>query len=128
MPDVTDLKVFDSESLTAVGTELCNLEIMIERSIKRRDAILEVLTQRQGQIEDILKNRSNDIASLALTPRFTECLRKSGIKTIAQLCDRTSEHILKISETGAACVEEIEEALARRNLSLTKTNGKKNLP
>lgn len=126
MPTITDLKVLDQDSLTAVGAELWNLEILIERSTKRRDVILAILEQRQCQIEGILKKRAIDIASLALTPRFTECLRKAGIKTIAQLCERTSDQISKISETGTACLEEIEAALATKNLTLATTNGKHN--
>lgn len=55
--------------------------------------------------------KSANIEDLDLTVRSTNCLRRAGISTIDELCDRTEDDMMKIRNLGRKSLEEIREKL-----------------
>lgn len=55
----------------------------------------------------------------ALSPRLVNYLRQSGITTFGQLAEKIHVDIMKIKGIGKEGMEEIETAMATRNLFLT---------
>lgn len=59
---------------------------------------------------------SSGIEVLELSTRSHNCLKRARINTIAELCDRTPDQIIRIRDLGRKCLEEIIEKMAQRGL------------
>jgi len=62
------------------------------------------------------------IEDLELSQRPSNCLKRAGIDTIAQLCDMTEAQLRRIRNMGEKSVKEVKEKLADMNCSLKSEN------
>ena len=59
-----------------------------------------------------------NIDELELSVRSYNCLKRAGINTVEELCDRTPEDMMKVRNLGRKSLEEVLTKLKELNLSL----------
>ena len=84
-----------------LSDELTQPELMVEKDDKSKDKILEMT------IED-----------LDLSVRSFNCLKRAGINTVEELCNKTEEDMMKVRNLGRKSLLEVTEKLADLGLSL----------
>lgn len=90
------LKLFIDLTETAKSTE-----IMIEKEDDEKEKALEM-----------------NIDELELSVRSYNCLKRAGINTVEELCDRTSEDMMKVRNLGRKSLEEVLAKLKELGLQL----------
>ena len=90
------LKLFIDLTETAKSTE-----IMIEKEDNEKEKALEM-----------------NIDELELSVRSYNCLKRAGINTVEELCDRTSEDMMKVRNLGRKSLEEVLAKLKELGLQL----------
>ena len=77
-----------------------NVEIMVEKEEDKKEKVLEMT-----------------IEELDLSVRSYNCLKRAGINTVGELCNRTSEDMMKVRNLGRKSLEEVLAKLKELNLS-----------
>ena len=76
-------------------------EVMIEKEDNDKEKVLEM-----------------NIGELELSVRSYNCLKRAGINTVEELCDKTSEDMMKVRNLGRKSLEEVLAKLKELGLSL----------
>jgi len=76
-------------------------EIMVEKEDNEKEKVLEM-----------------NIDELELSVRSYNCLKRAGINTVEELCNRTSEDMMKVRNLGRKSLEEVLAKLKELGLSL----------
>ena len=76
-------------------------EIMVETESDEKEKVLEM-----------------NIDELELSVRSYNCLKRAGINTVEELCNRTSEDMMKVRNLGRKSLEEVLAKLKELNLEL----------
>ena len=76
-------------------------EVMIEKEDNEKEKVLEM-----------------NIDELELSVRSYNCLKRAGINTVEELCNRTSEDMMKVRNLGRKSLEEVLEKLKELGLQL----------
>ena len=90
------LKLFIDLTETAKSTE-----VMIEKEDNEKEKALEM-----------------NIDELELSVRSYNCLKRAGINTVEELCDRTSDDMMKVRNLGRKSLEEVLAKLKELGLQL----------
>ena len=90
------LKLFIDLTETAKAAE-----VMIEKEENEKEKVLEM-----------------NIDELELSVRSYNCLKRAGINTVEELCNRTSEDMMKVRNRGRKSLEEVLAKLKELGLSL----------
>ena len=85
--------------------ESSNAEIMIEKSEKGKEKVLEMT-----------------IEELDLSVRSFNCLKRAGINTVQDLINKTEEDLMKVRNLGRKSKEEVEAKLASLGYNLQKND------
>lgn len=64
------------------------------------------------------KTLEMSIDELELSVRSYNCLKRAGINTVAELCDKTPDDMMKVRNLGRKSMEEVEQKLQELGLSL----------
>ena len=103
----------EAVSLAAkVLSEHLNLFINLSDSAK----VVEVMADKPDSDTD--KALEMNIDELELSVRSYNCLKRAGINTVEELCDRTPEDMMKVRNLGRKSLEEVLTKLKELNLSL----------
>ena len=62
-----------------------------------------------------------NIDELELSVRSYNCLKRAGINTVEELCNRTSEDMMKVRNLGRKSLEEVIGKLEAMGLHLAKS-------
>ena len=76
-------------------------EVMIEKEENEKEKVLEM-----------------NIDELELSVRSYNCLKRAGINTVEELCNKTSEDMMKVRNLGRKSLEEVLSKLSELGLSL----------
>jgi len=76
-------------------------EVMIEKEDNEKEKVLEM-----------------NIDELELSVRSYNCLKRAGINTVEELCNRTSEDMMKVRNLGRKSLEEVLAKLKELGLQL----------
>ena len=95
-----------------VLSEHLNLFINLSDSAK----VVEVMAEKDNDSTD--KALEMNIDELELSVRSYNCLKRAGINTVEELCDRTPEDMMKVRNLGRNSLEEVLTKLKELNLSL----------
>ena len=76
-------------------------EVMVEKQDNEKEKVLEM-----------------NIDELELSVRSYNCLKRAGINTVEELCNRTSEEMMKVRNLGRKSLEEVLAKLKELGLSL----------
>jgi DNA-directed RNA polymerase subunit alpha len=115
------------------------LEVWTDGSVKPEDAVsigAKILTDHlslfvgltdPGKETDLMVEKDDTtsdrvldmpIEELDLSVRSYNCLKRAGINTVAELCSRTEEEMMKVRNLGRKSLEEVMEKLEALGLSL----------
>ena len=81
-------------------------EVMIEKEDNEKEKVLEM-----------------NIDELELSVRSYNCLKRAGINTVEELCNRTSEDMMKVRNLGRKSLEEVLAKLKELGLQLNPGDG-----
>ena len=76
-------------------------EIMVEKEDDQKEKVLEM-----------------SIDELELSVRSYNCLKRAGINTVEELCNKTSEDMMKVRNLGRKSLEEVLAKLKELGLQL----------
>ena len=79
-------------------------EVMIEKEDNEKEKVLEM-----------------SIDELELSVRSYNCLKRAGINTVEELCNRTSDDMMKVRNLGRKSLEEVLAKLKELGLQLQPT-------
>ena len=77
-------------------------EVMIEKEDNEKEKVLEM-----------------NIDELELSVRSYNCLKRAGINTVEELCNKTSEDMMKVRNLGRKSLEEVLAKLKELGLQLS---------
>ncbi|MEW8976844.1 MAG: DNA-directed RNA polymerase subunit alpha [Symbiobacterium sp.] len=88
------------------------------------------LTEDADEIEFMQEKEDDDrnklmemtIEELDLSVRSYNCLKRAGINTVAELCSKTDEEMMKVRNLGKKSLEEVKTKLAAFGLSLRQSD------
>jgi DNA-directed RNA polymerase subunit alpha len=79
-------------------------EIMVEKEYDQKEKVLEM-----------------SIDELELSVRSYNCLKRAGINTVEELCNKTPDEMMKVRNLGRKSLEEVLEKLKELGLSLNNS-------
>jgi DNA-directed RNA polymerase subunit alpha len=79
-----------------------NLDVMVERKDDEKEKVLEM-----------------NIDELELSVRSYNCLKRAGINTVEELCNRSHDDMMKVRNLGRKSMEEVVAKLKELGLSLS---------
>lgn len=85
-------------------------------NLSDRTAGIQVITE--NVVDDKDKVLEMNIDELELSVRSYNCLKRAGINTVEELCNRTSEDMMKVRNLGRKSLEEVLAKLKELGLSL----------
>ena len=85
--------------------QAANVEIMVEKGENPQEKVLEMT-----------------IEELDLSVRSFNCLKRAGINTVEELCNRTSEDMMKVRNLGRKSLEEVLAKLKELGLQLNPSD------
>lgn len=80
-----------------------------------------LLTQKimvEQQVDESTKVLSMSIEDLELSVRSSNCLRRAGINTVEELCNKTPDDMIKVRNLGKKSLDEVLLKLKQLNLHL----------
>ena len=89
------------KSFINLSDKTSNIPVMAEKEENDKDKVLEM-----------------NIDELELSVRSYNCLKRAGINTVEELCNRTSEDMMKVRNLGRKSLEEVLAKLKELGLSL----------
>lgn len=103
----------EAVSLAAkVLSEHLSLFIDLSENAKSAEIMIEKEDNEKGKVLDM------NIDELELSVRSYNCLKRAGINTVAELCNRTSEDMMKVRNLGRKSLEEVLGKLKELGLEL----------
>ena len=94
-----------------------HLSLFIDLSEKAKSAEIMVETESDEK-EKVLEM---NIDELELSVRSYNCLKRAGINTVEELCNRTSEDMMKVRNLGRKSLEEVLAKLKELGLELNQS-------
>lgn len=82
--------------------------------------VAEVMVETTDQIADNAADMNID--ELELSVRSYNCLKRAGINTVAELCSKTAEDMMKVRNLGRKSLEEVLSKLKELGLSLRSSD------
>jgi DNA-directed RNA polymerase subunit alpha len=106
----------EAVSLAAkVLSEHLSLFIDLSESAQKVDVMVET---KDDETEKVLEM---SIDELELSVRSHNCLKRAGINTVAELCNKTSDDMMKVRNLGRKSLEEVLAKLKELGLSLNSS-------
>ena len=97
-----------------VLSEHLNLFINLSENAKTAEIMVE--KEEDGKEKALEMN----IDELELSVRSYNCLKRAGINTVEELCDKTPEDMMKVRNLGRKSLEEVKKKLQELGLALHK--------
>ncbi|MBQ2627982.1 MAG: DNA-directed RNA polymerase subunit alpha, partial [Eubacterium sp.] len=91
-----------------------HLRLFIDLSENAKTA--EVMIEQQNDEKE--KALEMNIDELELSVRSYNCLKRAGINTVEELCNKTSEDMMKVRNLGRKTLEEVLAKMNELGLSL----------
>ena len=82
--------------------------------------VAEVMIDKEDDITQAVLEMSID--ELELSVRSYNCLKRANINTVEELCNRTSEDMMKVRNLGRKSLEEVLAKLKELGLSLNSSD------
>lgn len=93
------------ELFVGLTDDLDHMEIMVEKDENDKNKLLEMT-----------------IEELDLSVRSYNCLKRAGINSVAELCAKSEEEMIKVRNLGKKSLEEVTQKLAAIGLSLRESD------
>ena len=111
----TDGTIEPSDAVSLAAKVIRSLEI-IYCDLSDKSSRIQVIAAEEENSKD--KVLEMNIDELELSVRSYNCLKRAGINTVEELCNRTSEDMMKVRNLGRKSLEEVLSKLKELGLSL----------
>jgi len=114
------LEVWTNGSLTPQDAVAYSAKILIDhfsKFVNLSDITIDINLEKDEVEEEEVQFENISIEELDLSVRSYNCLKRDGIQTVLELCDRTEEQMMKVKNLGKKSLKEIKDKLAERGLS-----------
>lgn len=132
--------VYDTRDGSRVDLDRLVLEVETDGSLKPYEAIAQAASLLQAKLqlfsnlqmpadgavnENVVSdaNASTPIEDLDLSVRSMNCLKRGGVVHVSDLINYTEDELMKLKNFGQKSLDEINQKLAERNLSLRPSTG-----
>ena len=124
--DKLTLEVFTNGALEpdeAVSLAASVLSAHLGLFIEMSDNVqsIDVMTETEEDEQDRVMEMNID--ELELSVRSYNCLKRAGINTVAELCNKTQDDMMKVRNLGRKSLEEVLAKLKELGLSLNSSEG-----
>ena len=107
------------DEAVSYGAKLLNEHLALFIDLSDNAKNTEILVEKEeGKKEKVLEM---SIEELDLSVRSYNCLKRAGINTVEELCNRTSEDMMKVRNLGRKSLEEVLAKLKELGLQLQPT-------
>ncbi len=114
------LEVWTNGSTTPQEAVAFSAKILVDHFNKfmdLADITRDINLEKDEAVEEEVQFENISIEELDLSVRSYNCLKRDGITTVLELCDRTEEAMMKVKNLGKKSLKEIKDKLAERGLS-----------
>ena len=114
------LEVWTNGSTTPQEAVAFSAKILVDHFNKfmdLADITRDINLEKDEAVEEEAQFENISIEELDLSVRSYNCLKRDGITTVLELCDRTEEAMMKVKNLGKKSLKEIKDKLAERGLS-----------
>ena len=114
------LEVWTNGSCTPQHAVAFSAKILIDHFSKfldLSDITRDINLEKDEEVEEEAQFENISIEELDLSVRSYNCLKRDGIQTVLELCERTEEQMMKVKNLGKKSLKEIKDKLAERGLS-----------
>ena len=100
---------------------------IFQRNKKQKEEFLEAMNQADAIITEAVYSNEKEkvlemsIDELELSVRSYNCLKRAGINTVEELCNKTSDDMMKVRNLGRKSLEEVLAKLKELGLQLQPT-------
>ena len=118
--DKLTLEVWTNGSCTPQQAVAFSAKILVDHFNKFMDLAeitRDINLEKDEAVEEEAQFENISIEELDLSVRSYNCLKRDGIATVLELCDRTEEAMMKVKNLGKKSLKEIKDKLAERGLS-----------
>ena len=118
--DKLTLEVWTNGSCTPQQAVAFSAKILVDHFNKFLDLAEithDINLEKDEAVEEEAQFENISIEELDLSVRSYNCLKRDGIATVLELCDRTEEAMMKVKNLGKKSLKEIKDKLAERGLS-----------
>ena len=101
------------------------------RVLREQFKVFVDLSDEEDIIEDVVPEETSDtskvlsmkIEDMEFSVRSFNCLKRAGINTVADLCNKTEEDMMKVRNLGRKSLDEVHEKLEELGLQLNQNKG-----
>lgn len=111
----TDGSVAPDEAVS-VGAKILTDHLMLFVGLTDRGKDTDMMVEKESTQNDRIMDMP--IEELDLSVRSYNCLKRAGINTVAELCSRSEEEMMKVRNLGRKSLEEVVEKLEGLGLGL----------
>ena len=118
--DKLTLEVWTNGSCTPQEAVAFSAKILVDhfnKFLDLADITRDINLEKDEEKEEEAQFENISIEELDLSVRSYNCLKRDGIATVLELCDRTEEAMMKVKNLGKKSLKEIKDKLAERGLS-----------
>ena len=114
--DVYTRGTLDPDEAVSLSAKVLSehLSLFIDLSENAKNA--EIMVEKEDDEKETILNMSID--ELELSVRSYNCLKRAGINTVEELCNKTEEDMMKVRNLGRKSLEEVHAKLKELGLSL----------
>ena len=104
------------DDAVSYGAKLLNEHLALFIDLSDNAKNTEILVEKEeGKKEKVLEM---SIEELDLSVRSYNCLKRAGINTVADLCNKTEDDMMKVRNLGRKSLEEVHQKLEEMGLHL----------
>jgi len=104
------------EEAVSIGAKILTDHLLLFVGLTDRGKDTDMMVEKEDASTDHVMDMP--IEELDLSVRSYNCLKRAGINTVAELCSRTEEEMMKVRNLGRKSLEEVIEKLIGLGLSL----------
>lgn len=114
--DVYTKGTLDPEEAVSLAAKVLSEHLKLFIDLTETAKATEVMIEKQDNEKE--KALEMNIDELELSVRSYNCLKRAGINTVEELCDRTSDDMMKVRNLGRKSLEEVLAKLKELGLQL----------
>ena len=116
--DVTTKGVLSADEAVSLAAKVLSEHLKLFIDLSEHAKTAEVMVEKED--EDKEKALDMKIDELELSVRSYNCLKRAGINTVEQLCNKTPDEMMKVRNLGRKSLEEVLAKLKELGLSLSQ--------
>ena len=122
--DVYTKGSLESEEAVSLGAKVLSEHLSLFIDLSENAKTAEVMVEKEDNEKE--KVLEMNIDELELSVRSYNCLKRAGINTVEELCNRTSEDMMKVRNLGRKSLEEVLAKLKELGLQLNPSDDSNN--